>query len=86
MPSLIGPPDAVGDGLGQAQEVLRVPSVEGRGFGFERALPEKGIVNGAAGELRLSGLLYRLEVLAFVEGNKRQVFADVAQEQLERGD
>jgi hypothetical protein len=43
--SMIGLSDAAGDGCGQSQKVLRVPGVEGFRFGFEGAIPEKGVMN-----------------------------------------
>ena len=67
MGRLIGSPDAGGDGLGQAEKVLRVPGIEGFSLGFERAMTEKGVVDGAAGESRRGGLLDRLEVVALVQ-------------------
>src|SRR5437867_891590 len=62
--ALIRPPDAAGDGLGQAEKVLRVPGVEGCGLGFQRALSEKSVIDGAASQIRLGGLPDCLKIFA----------------------
>ncbi len=64
---LIGPPDAAGDGLGQAEKVLRVPAIEGFGLCLECAMTEKRVIDGSTGETRRGGLLDRLEVVSLVQ-------------------
>ena len=82
--SLIGSLDAARDGRRHPQEILRVPGVESFSFGLERAIPEKGVVNCAAGEIRRRGLLDNLKILTLAKGDNRKILADVADKE-ERG-
>ena len=79
--SLIGASDERRNLWGQAQEILRVPSVEGLGLGLERATTEQGVVNRATGQPRHGGFFDKLKIFALVKGDECQVFADVVQEQ-----
>ena len=79
-PCLIGGLNAAGDGRGQPQKIFGVPGVDGFGAGFEGAMTEDRVVNGAAGEARCSGSFERLKLFLLVESNDREALADVADE------
>jgi len=82
--SLIGASDERRNLWGQAQEILRVPSVEGLGLGLERATTEQGVVNRATGQPRHGGFFDKLKIFAFIKGDERKVFTDVAEKEERR--
>lgn len=70
---MIGLPNATGDGWGQPQEVLGIPSIEGFGVGLQRTIAEQGIIDRAAGKIERCGVLDDLEVLVVIKGDERQI-------------
>ena len=72
---------APADFRAKPSEVLRVPCIDGLRLCFARAMREKGIVNGAAGDPERRGRLQCFEIFLIVETYDRQPLPHISEKQ-----